>query len=110
MAPLALVTQFWSDPTSSEDLIVHITVSDGSNDRPGFDADFVHNFYSYLSSQALQGKGPNLLQMLRMLDHADVILASVPFGLGGWVNWLLGRKVGAFFGYPTHFKELDEEE
>lgn len=70
----------------------------------------MHNFYSYLSSQALQGKGPNLLQMLRMLDHADVILASVPFGLGGWVNWLLGRKVGAFLGYPTHFQELEEEE
>lgn len=33
---------FWSDPSTGEDMEVHITVSGGDN--PGFDEIFVHNF------------------------------------------------------------------
>ncbi len=33
---------FWNDPTTGEDMEVHITVRGGDN--PGFDEIFVHNF------------------------------------------------------------------
>lgn len=34
---------------------------------------------------------PNPLQMLRFLDHADVILVDIPFGLGHWANIIIGE-------------------
>lgn len=36
---------FWNDPTTGEDMEVHITVCGGDN--PGFDEIFVHNFCQF---------------------------------------------------------------
>ncbi|KAJ1022421.1 hypothetical protein NDA16_003410 [Ustilago loliicola] len=111
---------FWSDPDSKKDLHVHITVRGGPN--PGFDEDFVHNFYGYLSSQTMAGKGPNPFQMLRFLDDADVILVPpIPFSglfraagllwpIGRAINIIFGRIMGGWIlGYPTRYKEFDDE-
>ncbi|PWN87930.1 hypothetical protein FA10DRAFT_269207 [Acaromyces ingoldii] len=98
---------FWCDPESGQDLEVYITVRGGDN--AGFDEDFVRNFYGYLSSRTMAGKAPNPLQMLRFLDDADVILADVPFGLGGWLNVIVGRWLGGYlFGYSPRYKLFQE--
>lgn len=63
----------------------------------------MRNFYGYLSSRTLAGKAPNPLQMLRLLDDADVILvAPLPFyslfsrvgvvhAIGTFLNVVLGK-------------------
>lgn len=89
----------------------------------GFDEDFVHNFYGYLSSRVMGGKGPNPVQMLRFLDDADVVLVppvpgagllrkvGVLWWIGRAINVVLGRWLGGMvLGYPTRFKVFDEEE
>ncbi|CEH13900.1 RmlC-like jelly roll fold [Ceraceosorus bombacis] len=96
---------FWSDEASGEDLVVHITVKGGDN--PGFDETFVHNFYGYLSSVTLAGRPPNPFQMLRLLDHADVILAGIPVTISNWINIIFGRWIGGYLlRLPTSFKEF----
>ncbi|ORY35305.1 hypothetical protein BCR39DRAFT_508673 [Naematelia encephala] len=93
---------FWNDPSTGTDLDVYITVRGGEN--PGFDETFVHNFYGYLSSVTMAGKKPNPLQMLRFLDHANVILADPPYLVGRMLNLLLGRWLGGYiFGYKTEY-------
>jgi hypothetical protein len=90
--------------------------------NPGFDEDFVHNFYGYLSARTMAGKPPNPFQMLRFLDDADVILVPpVPFAglwrafgllwpLGRSINLLFGRIIGGWLlGYPTRYKEFDDK-
>ncbi|SNX85911.1 uncharacterized protein MEPE_04620 [Melanopsichium pennsylvanicum] len=111
---------FWSDPQSGQDLDFHITVSGGPN--PGFDEDFVHNFYSYLSLRVMQGKSANPFQMLRFLDDADVILVpTIPFlgffkavgllwPIGRIINIVFGRILGGWvLGYPTRYKQFDDQ-
>ncbi|KIK68942.1 hypothetical protein GYMLUDRAFT_34965 [Collybiopsis luxurians FD-317 M1] len=99
---------FWSDPESGVDLDVHITVSGGPN--PGFDDTFVHNFYGYLSSAVMQGKTPNLFQMLAFLDHADVVLVDFPLWTGRLANIVLGRWLGrGLGGYQVEYREFGEK-
>jgi len=93
---------FWINSSSGKDLVVHISVRGGEN--PGFDETFVRNFYGTLSSYVTEGKAPNMFQMLRYLDHADVILADVPFGLGRVLNFVVGRVMGGWLaGYATSY-------
>ncbi|KAF5388770.1 hypothetical protein D9757_005630 [Collybiopsis confluens] len=99
---------FWSDPEAGVDLDVHITVSGGPN--AGFDDTFIHNFYGYLSSVVMQGKAPNLFQMLAFLDHADVVLVDFPLWTGRLANILLGRWLGrGLGGYQVEYKEFSEK-
>lgn len=98
---------FWNDPSTGTDLHVHITVKGGDN--AGFDEEFVRNFYGYLSSVTMQGKSPNPFQMIRFLDDADVILADIPFGLGGIFNKIIGKWIGGYLlGFPTRYKAFTE--
>jgi len=99
---------FWSDPESGVDLDVHITVSGGPN--AGFDDTFIHNFYGYLSSAVMQGKSPNLFQMLAFLDHADVVLVDFPLWTGRLANIVLGRWIGrGLGGLEVEYKEFSEK-
>lgn len=65
---------FWNESSTNEELCVHITVREG--DKAGSDEEFVRNFYGYLSTVTMQGKKPNPLQTIRLLDDADVFLAE----------------------------------
>ena len=49
--------------------------------------------------------------MLRYLDHADVILTDIPFGLGKFLNFIVGRVIGGWLaGYPTSYPMFDPKE
>ncbi|TFK99559.1 hypothetical protein BDV98DRAFT_551387 [Pterulicium gracile] len=99
---------FWNDPTAGTDLDVHITVAGGPN--PGFDETFVHNFYGYLSSCTMQNLAPNVFQMLKFMDSADVVLMDFPFSSGRVANVLLGRWIGGYLGgYEAEYKEFRED-
>jgi quercetin dioxygenase-like cupin family protein len=104
---------FWSDPTSPHDLDVHITVTNPPScppNSPGFTDAFIHNFYGYLSSCALQNLSPNIFQMLKFMDSADVVLMDFPLGTGRLANVVLGRWIGGWLGgYKAEYKEFDED-
>jgi hypothetical protein len=70
----------------------------------------VRNFYGYLSTVAAQNTAPSLFQMLAFLDHADVVIADFPLGLGYAANILLGRCVGKYLlGYETDYKTFSTQ-
>lgn len=53
----------------------------------------------------MQGRAPNLFQMLAFLDHADVVLVDFPFGMGKLANVVLGRWIGRKIGgYEVEYK------
>ncbi|KAM0749242.1 hypothetical protein T439DRAFT_343373 [Meredithblackwellia eburnea MCA 4105] len=103
---------FYSDPDLGEDMEVHITVRGGEN--PGFDENFVHNFYGYLSSKVMAGKRPSMIQVLCFQWYADVILENTPLGLGKiglgwWANLIFGKIIGEMLlGYKHQYKEFDD--
>lgn len=79
---------FWCDEKDGIDLEILITVRGGPN--PGFDGQFVRNFYGFLSSNALQGKKPNFFQAMAYMYDADVIIQDFPLNSGRVANLVLG--------------------
>lgn len=65
--------------------------------RGSFNEDFVCNFHGYLSLGTIAGSAPNLLQMLRLLDVANVSsVAPLPV-------YPLSSRIGAVHAIGTIF-------